>query len=57
MQPEATEVIAIFLSPAHKAMNLRERGITSEQAAELRARLATFAADWDAPGMEAYDDL
>jgi len=32
-------------------------GWTPEQAADTRARLASFAEDWDAPGMEGYDDL
>ena len=32
-------------------------GWTPEQAADSRARLASFAEDWDAPGMDGYDDL
>jgi hypothetical protein len=32
------------------------RGITEEQAAELRARLAPFSEDWDDPAMDAYDN-
>jgi hypothetical protein len=32
-------------------------GWTPEQAADTRARLASFAEDWDAPGMEGYDDF
>ena len=36
-------------------IDLRERGIDERLAAELRARFATFAEDWDAPEMEIYD--
>ncbi len=32
-------------------------GWTPEQAADTRSRLASFAEDWDAPGMEGYDKL
>ena len=37
-------------------VDLRARGIDEAQAAELRARLATFAEDWDSPEMSIYDD-
>jgi len=36
---------------------IEELGWTREEAAEVRSRLLSFAAGWDAPGMEAYDDL
>ena len=36
-------------------IDLRERGIDESLAAEMRARLATFAEDWDAPEMDLYD--
>ena len=32
-------------------------GWSQAQAGETRAKLASFAEDWDAPGMEQYDDL
>ena len=32
-------------------------GWNAEEAKETRARLAAFEEDWDAPGMEAYDNL
>ena len=32
-------------------------GLSREQAINLRARLKTFEDDWNAPGMEAYDEL
>jgi hypothetical protein len=38
-----------------KEVDLRARGITREQAADLRARLATFE-DWNDPEMDIYDD-
>jgi hypothetical protein len=37
--------------------SIQELGWTKEQAAEIRHRLASFSEDWEAPGMEAYDDL
>ena len=36
-------------------IDLREHGISREQAADLRARLSTFAEDWNAPEMDIYD--
>jgi hypothetical protein len=36
---------------------LEETGLTPEQAADLRWRLTTFEEDWNAPGMEVYDEL
>jgi hypothetical protein len=32
-------------------------GWNAEEAKETRARLAALEEDWDAPGMEAYDQL
>lgn len=37
-------------------IDLRERGIDEVQAAELRARLETFAEDWDSQEMSRYDN-
>jgi hypothetical protein len=34
---------------------ISELGWTREQAAQVRASLGAFDADWDAPGMEEYD--
>ena len=42
-------------NPNSGHIDLRERGIDERLAAELRARFATFAEDWDAPEMEIYD--
>ena len=37
-------------------IDLRERGIDEAQAAEMRARLASFAEDWESPEMDVYDN-
>lgn len=47
-------VIVTFLD-AHK-INLPSRGIEKEQAADLRARLKTYAEDWESPEMDIYDN-
>lgn len=51
---EETRVIVTFVAP--KRVDLRARGIDATQAADLRARLATFAEYWDSPDMDIYDD-
>lgn len=51
---EETHVIVTFLPP--QGVDLASAGINPEQAAELRARLATFAPDWNAPEMDIYDN-
>lgn len=51
---ERDRVLVTFLSA--KAVDLRKRGIDAELAAETRARLATFAEDWNRAEMDAYDD-
>jgi len=51
--PEESRVIVTFLDATH--IDLQERGISSEQAAELRSRLSTFAEDWDSEEMSIYD--
>lgn len=40
-----------------ESINLRERGISREEAAAQRAALASFAEDWEQPEMEVYDKL
>lgn len=56
--PSVTEprVIVTFLS-SPSVVDLAARGIDTEQAAVLRARLSTFEADWSRPEMDAYDAL
>ena len=39
------------------AVDLRARGIDETKAADLRARLKTFAEDWDRPEMGIYDEI
>ena len=39
------------------AIDLQSRGINREQAANLRARLQSFAEDWNSPEMDVYDAL
>ena len=41
----------------NQSITLEQAGLTREQAFNLRARLKTFEDDWNAPGMEAYDEL
>lgn len=38
-------------------IDLAARGITPQQAAEMRNRVISFEEDWNAPGMEVYDEL
>lgn len=52
--PEDTRVIVTFLEIRH--IDLRERGISEEQAAELRTQLGAFAEEWDSPEMACYDN-
>ena len=40
-----------------EAIDLQYRGINREQAANLRARLQSFAEDWNCPEMDLYDAL
>jgi hypothetical protein len=57
--PEGTtgRVIVTFVSASDTIIDLAERGINHEQAADLRKRLAAFAEDWQRPEMDAYDAL
>ncbi len=41
----------------HRSIPLHKSGLTREEASDLRVRLSTFEKDWDAAGMEDYDDL
>jgi len=40
----------------HRAVDLRSRSISEAQAGDLRARLTTFAEDWDRPEAAIYDE-
>lgn len=49
-----TRVIVTFI-PSGSPADLESRGIGKAQAADLRARLRTFAEDWERPEMNVYD--
>ena len=50
------DVIITFLSAEGSGFtDLQAKGITKEEAANLRSRLKTFESDWNAEGMELYD--
>lgn len=51
---DETQVIVTFLEP--RTIDLGMRGIDEVHAAELRARLAAFAEDWDSSEMNIYND-
>jgi len=51
----AGPIIVTFL--AASGVDLAERGIDRQQAADLRRRLAPFAEDWQRPEMDVYDVL
>jgi hypothetical protein len=40
----------------YRAVDLRSRGISEAQASDLRARLKTFAQDWDRAEAAIYDE-
>ena len=40
----------------YRAIDLRQRGISEAEATDLRARLKTFAEDWDRPEAAIYDE-
>lgn len=50
------DVIVTFIENG-EAVDLETRGITKEDARDLRNRLRAFEEDWNAPGMEAYDKI
>lgn len=49
-----TPVIITFLES--KNIDLKAHSINETQAADLRARLSTFAEDWESSEMDVYDD-
>ena len=53
-EQDEARVLVTFLEP--KEIDLPARGISEEQAADLRSRLRTFAEDWDRPEMDVYDE-
>jgi hypothetical protein len=53
-QIDRSRVLVTFLDS--KGVDLRACGIDEAQAADLRARLKTFADDWDRPEAAIYDE-
>jgi hypothetical protein len=53
---DGTRVLITFLPPSTGPVDLASRGIDPAQAADLRVRLRTFAADWERTEMDDYDD-
>ena len=47
----------VTIRTATNRMLIGDLGWSREQALETRMRLRTFEEDWNAPGMEAYDEL
>jgi hypothetical protein len=52
-QVSQSRVLVTFLES--NGIDLRARGIDETQAADLRARLKTFAEDWEQPEADIYD--
>jgi hypothetical protein len=52
-QINQSRVLVTFLES--NGVDLRTRGMDDPQAAELRARLKTFAEDWERPEADIYD--
>lgn len=50
-------LLAVVPIATNNTIDLQARGIDEAQAADLRARLATFAEDWEHPDMDVYDSL
>ncbi len=61
--PVGKAEIVIIIQPLNDGqkrkgeIDLAARGITPEQAANMRNRVISFEEDWNAPGMEVYDEL
>jgi hypothetical protein len=48
--------VLVTFFPSNTSVLLKNRGIDESQAADLRARLAPFATDWNTPEMDIYDE-
>ena len=56
---DGAQVVVTFVGAATNggaAVDLSSRGMDARQAADLRGRLATFAADWNEPDLDVYED-
>jgi hypothetical protein len=54
--PAAPRKQAKRVPRAGKKLTIRELGWTREHAREVRAKLATFAMDWDDPSTDVYNE-
>jgi len=52
--PKEGPVLITFLEEGE--VDLRAKGISEDQAADLRSGLSWFAEEWESPEMRAYDD-
>jgi hypothetical protein len=43
-------------APSTKRLTIHDLGWTRERAREVRAKLASFAVDWDDPSMDVYNE-
>jgi hypothetical protein len=55
LEPAPAEGRVIVTFVERVAVDLQDRGIDQQQAADLRHRLKTFSQDWERPEMDAYD--
>lgn len=53
--PGAGDRVIVTFVTSSASIELAERGISTEQAADLRARLAAFSEDWGSADMDVYD--
>jgi len=56
-EEEQKREAAVTTGATSDRMMITTLGWSKEQALETRMRLMTFAEDWEAPGMEGYDDI
>lgn len=53
-----SDIIITFLNSEETGeVDLQARGITKEDAQDLKNRLRSFEEDWNAEGMELYDSI
>ncbi|MEK6590006.1 MAG: hypothetical protein AABZ11_04930 [Nitrospinota bacterium] len=57
-QMKESDVIITFVDSENAgSINIQAKGITKEEAQDLRNRLRSFEEDWNAEGMELYDKI
>jgi hypothetical protein len=57
-QMKESDVIVTFVDSENAgSINIQAKGITKEEAQDLRNRLRSFEEDWNAEGMELYDKI